>query len=120
VPDFLATLVTEAVIHHLELIASRLDPAEPPPAAVTIALDTLEGSAAPDGRGARHARGPRALPPHWGEREALLNADWAKRGHRELDAARSPHARSVVRRVAPSPVGRLGRAPNIAGPKPHT
>jgi hypothetical protein len=75
VPDFLATLVTEAVIHHLELIASRLDPAEPPPAAVTIALDTLEGSAAPDGRGARHARGPRALPPHWGEREALLKAD---------------------------------------------
>jgi hypothetical protein len=72
VPDFLATLVTEAVIHHLDLIASLPDAPEPPPAAVTIALDTLEGLAAPDG-----------LPPHWGEREALLKAT----GREELDAA---------------------------------
>ena len=61
VPDFVATLVTEAVIHHLDLVVSLPDAPEPAPEAVTIALSTLEGLAGSDG-----------LPAYWSEREALL------------------------------------------------
>ena len=72
VPDFLSTLVTEAVIHHLDLIASLPGAAEPDPSAVAVARSTLDGLLAPDG-----------LPPHWGEREALLKGA----GRQDLDAA---------------------------------
>ena len=72
VPDFLATLVTEAVIHHLDLIVSLPDAGDPAPDAITLALATLDGLAAPDG-----------LPAHWSEREALLKGS----GRAELDGA---------------------------------
>ena len=61
VPDFVATLVTEAVIHHLDMIVSLPDAPEPVPDAVAVALSTLDGLTGADG-----------LPVHWSEREALL------------------------------------------------
>ena len=61
VPDFAATLVTEAVVHHLDLIVSLPDAPEPAREAAEIALSTLEGLAGSEG-----------LPAHWSEREALL------------------------------------------------
>jgi hypothetical protein len=70
VPDFLATLVTEAVIHYLDLIDPLPGTAEPAPDAVALALSTLDGLAAPDG-----------LPAHWGGREVLLKGS----GRLELD-----------------------------------
>jgi uncharacterized protein (TIGR03083 family) len=72
VPDFTATLVTEAVIHHLDLIVSLPDAPEPPPEAIEIALSTLDGLAAPVG-----------LPAHWSEHETLLKGT----GREELTAA---------------------------------
>jgi len=63
VPDFLTTLVTEAVIHHLDAIVSQPGAAGPGPSPVTLAMATLEGLAAPSG-----------WPAHWSEREALLKA----------------------------------------------
>jgi uncharacterized protein (TIGR03083 family) len=72
VPDFLATLVTEATIHHLDLVVSLPDAADPAPDAIALALATLDGLAAPDG-----------LPAHWSEREALLKCS----GRDELDGA---------------------------------
>lgn len=72
VPDFVATLVTEAVIHHLDLTVSLPDAPEPDPTAVQVALSTVEGLAAPDG-----------LPAFWSEREALLKAA----GREELTGA---------------------------------
>lgn len=72
VPDFIATLVTEAAIHHLDLIASLPGAAEPAPEAVAVARSTLDGLA-----------GPERLPPHWDEREALLKAT----GRADLTAA---------------------------------
>ena len=71
VPDFIATLVTEAVIHHLDLIVSLPDAPEPSPEAAEIALSTLEGLAGSEG-----------LPAHWSEREALLKGS----GREELTA----------------------------------
>jgi uncharacterized protein (TIGR03083 family) len=61
VPDFVSTLVTEAVIHHLDLIVSLPDAPEPAPEAAAVALSTVDGLAGSDG-----------LPAHWSEREALL------------------------------------------------
>ncbi|MFI7545951.1 maleylpyruvate isomerase N-terminal domain-containing protein [Actinoplanes sp. NPDC049599] len=61
VPDFVATLVTEAVIHHLDLIVSLPDAPEPDPEAAALAVSTMDGLAGSDG-----------LPAHWSEREALL------------------------------------------------
>ena len=63
VPDFVATLVTEAVIHHLDLIVALPDAAGPAPEAVAVALSTLEGLAGPDG-----------LPAAWDERQKLRRA----------------------------------------------
>ncbi len=63
VPDFVATVVTEAVIHHLDLITARPDAPQPAPEAVAVALSTLDGLAAPDG-----------LHAGWEPREALLKA----------------------------------------------
>lgn len=61
VPDFVATLVTEAVVHHLDLIVSLPDAPDPAPDAAAVALSTMDGLAGSDG-----------LPAHWSEREALL------------------------------------------------
>jgi mycothiol maleylpyruvate isomerase-like protein len=72
VPDFLITLVTEAVIHHLDAIVSLPDAAGPSPEPVALALATLRGLAAPEG-----------VPARWSEREALLKGT----GRAELDAA---------------------------------
>jgi uncharacterized protein (TIGR03083 family) len=63
VADFLTTLVTEAVIHHFDLIMHLPDAPEPAPAAESVALSTMEGIAGPDG-----------LPAHWTPREALLKS----------------------------------------------
>jgi uncharacterized protein (TIGR03083 family) len=71
VPDFLATLVTEAVIHHLDLIEPLPDVPEPAPEATDIAMSTLEGLAGPGG-----------LPAQWTVCEALLKGS----GRRQLDA----------------------------------
>jgi hypothetical protein len=62
-PDLIATLITEAAIHHLDLI--RHLPGAPAPAsdAVGVALSTVEGLA-PTGE----------LPPHWDPLEALLKS----------------------------------------------
>jgi hypothetical protein len=70
VPDFIATLVTEAVIHHLDLVASRPDAPAPAPAAMAIAVSTMEGLAAPGG-----------LPAHWDARAILLKGS----GRAQLD-----------------------------------
>jgi Mycothiol maleylpyruvate isomerase N-terminal domain len=61
VPDFVATLVTEAAIHHLDLTVSLPGAPAPAAGAITIALSSMEGLAAPGG-----------LPRHWDAREALL------------------------------------------------
>jgi uncharacterized protein (TIGR03083 family) len=72
VPDFVSTLVTEAVIHHLDLIAALPGAAEPDAAAVADTRSILDGLAGADG-----------LPRHWGAREALLKAS----GRQDLDPA---------------------------------
>jgi hypothetical protein len=61
--DFLATLATEAVIHHLDLIRYRPDAPVPNWPAVAVALSALEGLA-PSG----------ALPAAWSPYESLLKA----------------------------------------------
>jgi hypothetical protein len=43
VPDFVSTLVTEAVIHHLDLTVELPDAPEPAPEAVEIAVSTMDG-----------------------------------------------------------------------------
>jgi uncharacterized protein (TIGR03083 family) len=72
VPDFVATLVTEAVVHHLDLMVSLPDASEPAPEATAIALSTLDGLAGSEG-----------LPAPWTEREALLKGA----GREDLTAA---------------------------------
>jgi uncharacterized protein (TIGR03083 family) len=72
VPDFVATLVTEAVIHHLDLVVSLPDAPEPALEPVAVALSTLDGLAGSGG-----------LPAHWSEREALLKGS----GRAELTLA---------------------------------
>jgi uncharacterized protein (TIGR03083 family) len=72
VPDFVTTLVTEAVIHHLDLIVSLPDAPEPAPEAVAVALSTVDGLAGSEG-----------LPAGWSEREALLKGA----GREELTAS---------------------------------
>jgi hypothetical protein len=62
-PDFLATLVTEAVVHHLDLIRQLPEAPPPCPEAVSVALSTLQGLS-PGG----------ALAPQWTPHEALLKA----------------------------------------------
>lgn len=42
-PDFIATLVVEATIHHLDLVANLDTPSSPPAAALVITLTTLDG-----------------------------------------------------------------------------
>src|SRR5205814_8994710 len=43
VPDFLATLVTEAVIHHLDMTVHLTGTPDPDPRAVALATRTLDG-----------------------------------------------------------------------------
>lgn len=63
VADFLATLVTEAVIHHLDAVASLPGAPEPAPDATAIARSTVDG-----------LFGPPGLPPAWSAGEALRKA----------------------------------------------
>jgi hypothetical protein len=63
VADFLAVLVTEAVIHHLDMIDALPDAPRPAPQAIEIARATVDGLMAPD-----------RLPEQWGQRAALLKA----------------------------------------------
>lgn len=72
VPDLVATLITEAVIHHLDMIVSLPEAPVPTPEAVAVALSTMDGLAGADG-----------LPVHWSEREALLKGS----GREDLTAA---------------------------------
>jgi uncharacterized protein (TIGR03083 family) len=73
VPDFLATLVTEAVIHHLDAIVALPGTPEPAPEAAALALATLSGLASPDGLPASWS-GPETLRKGSG-RQALDDAD---------------------------------------------
>lgn len=63
VADFLSTLVTEAVIHHLDAVVSLPGAPEPTPAATAIARSTMDG-----------LFGPPGLPSGWSTREALLKS----------------------------------------------
>jgi hypothetical protein len=62
VPDFMATLATEATIHHLDMTVNLAGAAQPDPAALDLAVATLDGLLA----GAR--------PSEWTETEFLLKA----------------------------------------------
>jgi uncharacterized protein (TIGR03083 family) len=73
VPDFLATLVTEAVIHHLDAIVALPGAPEPASEAAALALATLSGLASPDGLPASWT-GPETLRKGSG-RQALDDAD---------------------------------------------
>lgn len=68
VPDFLATLVTEAVVHHLDLVVSLPDAPEPAPEAMEVAGQTLVGLAA------THDPGTPGLLEGWSGTEAILKA----------------------------------------------
>ncbi len=61
--DFLATLVTEAVIHHLDAMVSLPEAPEPGPEATAVALSTVD-----------QLFGPPGLPPTWFAGEALRKA----------------------------------------------
>ena len=61
VPDFLATLVTEAVVHHLDLLPDMPGAAGPGRAATDVALATLDALAG-------------GLPGAWDPTEALLKS----------------------------------------------
>ncbi len=63
VPHFVATLVTEAAIHHLDLIDALPDAVPPVPEVIAVALSTVDGLAQPDG-----------LPAAWEPREALVKS----------------------------------------------
>jgi len=65
VPDFVATLVTEAVLHHLDMVVALPDAPRPQAPAVAIALETLDGLLA--ARGGTRAAG-------WTDEEYLLVA----------------------------------------------
>ncbi|GIF71129.1 maleylpyruvate isomerase N-terminal domain-containing protein [Asanoa siamensis] len=43
VPDFIATLVTEAVVHHLDLCVDLPAAADPPEVALDVAVSTMDG-----------------------------------------------------------------------------
>ena len=43
VPDFLATLTTEAVVHHLDLVLDLPDAPRPGALAVAVAVATMDG-----------------------------------------------------------------------------
>lgn len=63
VADFLSTLVTEAVIHHLDAVVSLPGAPEPGSDTTAVAKSTMDG-----------LLGPPGLPPSWSTREALLKS----------------------------------------------
>lgn len=64
VPDFLATLTTEAVVHHLDLVVELLDAPEPQPTATQVAVATMDGLMSDDA----------VRPTSWSDAEFLLKA----------------------------------------------
>jgi uncharacterized protein (TIGR03083 family) len=64
VPDFLATLTTEAVIHHLDLIVDLPGAPEPEPVATRVAADTMDGLMSDEA----------VRPVGWSDGEFLLKA----------------------------------------------
>ncbi|MDG4761203.1 maleylpyruvate isomerase N-terminal domain-containing protein [Micromonospora sp. WMMD710] len=64
VPDFLATLTTEAVVHHLDLTPDLPDAPPPGPLAVRVAVATMDGLLSDD----------TVRPAAWDDHEFLLKA----------------------------------------------
>ncbi|MFF5177109.1 maleylpyruvate isomerase N-terminal domain-containing protein [Micromonospora sp. NPDC000316] len=64
VPDFLATLTTEAVVHHLDLTPDLPDAPPPGPLAVRVAVATMDGLLSDD----------TVRPTAWDDHEILLKA----------------------------------------------
>ncbi|MFG1880834.1 maleylpyruvate isomerase N-terminal domain-containing protein [Micromonospora sp. NPDC049102] len=64
VPDFLATLTTEAVVHHLDLMPELPTSPPPGPLAVRVAVSTMDGLLSDDA----------VRPAGWDDREFLLKA----------------------------------------------
>ncbi|MFF5054455.1 maleylpyruvate isomerase N-terminal domain-containing protein [Micromonospora sp. NPDC000663] len=64
VPDFLATLTTEAVVHHLDLTPELPDAPAPGPLAVRVAVATMDGLLSDD----------TVRPAAWDDHEFLLKA----------------------------------------------
>jgi hypothetical protein len=60
--DFVATLVVEAVIHHLDLVENLEGTPGPPHSAVSVTTVTLDGLLG------------RARPPHWDDKVYMLKA----------------------------------------------
>ncbi len=69
VPDFIATLVTEAVIHHYDMIVNLPDAPAPDDAALAVATRTLDGILALKSGDPRARR-----PAGWSAGEYLLRA----------------------------------------------
>ncbi|MEU4472504.1 maleylpyruvate isomerase N-terminal domain-containing protein [Micromonospora sp. NPDC023888] len=64
VPDFLATLTTEAVVHHLDLAVDLPDAPPPGPLAVRVAVATMDGLLSDD----------TVRPTAWDDHDFLLKA----------------------------------------------
>ncbi|MEH0822425.1 MULTISPECIES: maleylpyruvate isomerase N-terminal domain-containing protein [unclassified Micromonospora] len=64
VPDFLATLTTEAVIHHLDLVLDLPDAPAPGPLACRVAVTTMDGLLSDEA----------VRPGDWDDAEYLLKA----------------------------------------------
>ncbi|MET8089591.1 maleylpyruvate isomerase N-terminal domain-containing protein [Micromonospora sp. NPDC005220] len=64
VPDFLTTLTTEAVVHHLDLTLELPDPPPPGPLAVRVAVATMDGLLSDD----------TVRPTAWNDHDYLLKA----------------------------------------------
>ncbi|MEH1164938.1 maleylpyruvate isomerase N-terminal domain-containing protein [Micromonospora sp. CPCC 205539] len=64
VPDFLATLTTEAVVHHLDLTPELPDAPPPGPLAVRVAVATMDGLLSDEA----------VRPGAWDDQEFLLKA----------------------------------------------
>lgn len=64
VPDFLATLTTEAVVHHLDLVLDLPDAPRPGVLAVRVAVTTMDGLLSDDA----------VRPAGWSDEEFLLKA----------------------------------------------
>ncbi|MGW3786224.1 maleylpyruvate isomerase N-terminal domain-containing protein [Micromonospora chokoriensis] len=64
VPDFLATLTTEAVVHHLDLIVDLPDAPSPGPLATRVAVATMDGLLSDD----------TVRPVAWSDHDFLLKA----------------------------------------------
>jgi hypothetical protein len=81
VADFIATLVTEAVIHHLDMLVDLPDAAVPAPEALAIAVSTMDGLMSDDA----------VRPASWSPTDYLLKAGGrlplTARERRELGSA---------------------------------